>query len=138
MSGEAFFDTNVVLYLLSADAAKADRAEQLLGEGGVISVQVLNEFAAIATRKLGMSWDEVAEALAAVRAVCRIESLTADTHDKGRELALRYGFSVYDAMIVASAVLAGATVLYSEDLQDGQRVDGRLTIRNPFRKAEKV
>lgn len=132
MSGKAFFDTNVVLYLLSADPARADRAEQLIAQGGVISVQVLNEFAATAIRKLGMNWDEVAEALTAVRALCTVENLTAETHDLGRQLAIRYGLSVYDAMIVASALSAGATVLYSEDFQDGQRIEGRLTIRNPF------
>ena len=132
MSGKAFFDTNVVLYLLSADPARADRAEQLIAQGGAISVQVLNEFAATAIRKLGMNWDEVAEALTAVRAVCTVENLTAETHDRGRQLAIRYGFSVYDAMIVASALSAGATVLYSEDFQDGQRIEARLTIRNPF------
>lgn len=133
MSVKAFFDTNVLLYLLSADAAKADRAEQLVGHGGIISLQVLNEFAATATRKPRMNWDEVEEALAAIRAVCTVESLTVEGHDKARELAERYRFAFSDAMVLASALLAGATVLYSEDLQDGQRVDGRLTIRNPFK-----
>lgn len=133
MSGSAFLDTNVLLYLLSGDAVKAGRAEQLVAAGGSISVQVLNEFAATAIRKARMSWAEVAEALDAVRASCEVEALTVETHDRGRALAERYGFSVYDAMIVASAVLAGATTLYSEDLQDGLRVDGRLTIRNPFK-----
>lgn len=53
MSGsEGFFDTHVVLYLLSADAAKADRAEELIARGGTVSVPVLNEFAAAASRKL--------------------------------------------------------------------------------------
>ena len=55
-AADAFFDTNVVLYLFSADAAKADRAEALLAAGGLISVQVLNEFAAVARHKLGMTW----------------------------------------------------------------------------------
>ena len=132
MSGRAFLDTNILLYLLSSEAVKADRAEDLVSSGGIISVQVLNEFAAIAIRKLHMSWAEVAEALEAVRANCAVEGLTVETHDRGRALAMRYGFSVYDAMIVASALLADADVLYSEDLQDGLRVEGRLTIRNPF------
>ena len=62
MSGtEAFLDTNVLLYLLSRDAAKADRAEALVVAGGVISVQVLNEFASVASRKLEMSWAEIRE-----------------------------------------------------------------------------
>ena len=74
MSGtEAFLDTNVLLYLLSADAAKADCAEALVAAGGVIRVQVLNEFASVASRKLGMSWAEIREVLETIRAVCRVE-----------------------------------------------------------------
>ena len=133
MSGRAFFDTNVLLYILSGDTTKADRAEEVLAGGGVVSVQVLNEFAAICIRKLGMSWPEVNESLDVIRALCSVEPLTAETHDRGRALAARHGFSVYDAMIVAAALIAGADILYSEDLQDGMRVDASVTVRNPFR-----
>lgn len=129
--GERFFDTNVVLYLLSEDAAKADRAEELLRLGGVVSVQVLNEFASVAVRKLGMSFDEIREVLDPLRTVCQVVSITAETHDLGLRLAQRYGLSVYDAMIVAAALLAGCKTVVSEDMQDGQVIDG-LTVRNPF------
>jgi predicted nucleic acid-binding protein len=129
---ETFFDTNILLYLLSEDQAKADRAEELVADGGVISVQVLNEFAAVASRKLGMSWSEIGDALDPIRAVCEIEPVTVEAHDRGLEIAKRYGFSFYDAMIVASALQAGCKILYSEDLQDGQVIDRRLRIRNPF------
>ena len=129
---ETFFDTNVLLYLLSADNARADRAEELLANGGVISVQVLNEFAAVGSRKLGMSWSEITEALDSVRAICEIEPVTVATHDRAIEIAGRYGYSIYDATIVASALMAGCKTLYSEDLQDEQVVEKRLTIRNPF------
>ena len=54
-AAETFFDTNVLLYLLSEDTTKSDRAEELVANGGVISVQVLDEFAAVASAKLGMS-----------------------------------------------------------------------------------
>lgn len=134
MSGaEVFFDTNVVLYLLSADAAKADRAEELLAIGGMISVQVLNEFSSAASRKLGMTWAEIREVLAQVRVVCPVEPMSADTHDKALHLAERYGLSIYDALIVATALLSGCTTLYSEDMQDGQVFERQLTIRNPFK-----
>lgn len=133
MSGaDIFFDTNVVLYLLSADLAKADRAEELLAAGGTISVQVLNECMAVASRKLRMPWPEIREVLAQVRLVCSVEPLTVDTHERGMHVAQRYGLSVYDALIVSAALLAGCTVLYSEDMQDGQVIDGLLTIKNPF------
>ena len=129
---KAFFDTNVLLYLVSADARKADQAENLLAEGGCISVQVLNEFAAVATRKLNMSWPEIDEVLAAVREICSVEPLTMQTHDRAREIAAQSGYSFYDASIIAAAQLAECTLLYSEDMQAGQRI-GKRVIRNPFK-----
>jgi predicted nucleic acid-binding protein len=130
---ETFLDTNVLLYLLSDDPAKANRAEELIAAGGVISVQVLNEFASVASRKLGMKWPEIREVLDIVRYICRVEPLSLETHERGLEVAERYGFSVYDSMVLAAALLADCTTLFTEDLQDGQRIDGRLTVRNPFR-----
>lgn len=129
---EVFFDTNIVLYLLSADVAKADRSEELLAIGGVISVQVLNEFAAVALRKLGMAWPEIREVLAQVRAICPVEPVTVATHDRAVVVAERYGLFVYDALIVAAALLCGCKTLYSEDLQHGQVIERQLTIQNPF------
>jgi predicted nucleic acid-binding protein len=130
--GEDFFDTNVVLYLLSADTAKADRAEELLAVGGTISVQVLNEFAAVASRKLRMSWIEIREVLAQIRAVCAVESVTIETHERALRIAERYGLSICDALIVSAALLVNCKTLHSEDMQDGQVVERQLTIRNPF------
>ncbi len=130
--GEDFFDTNVVLYLLSADAAKADRAEELLAIGGTISVQVLNEFVAVASRKLRMPWIEIREVLAQIRAVCAVESMTIETHEQALRIAERYGVSIYDALIVSAALLANCKTLHSEDMQDGQVIERQLTIRNPF------
>ncbi len=133
MRADPFFDSNVLLYLVSNDIAKAGRAETLLAGGGTISVQVLNEISNVAMRKHGMTWSQVDTLLEPVRALCRIEPLTEDTYDLGRQLAARYGLSVYDSMIVASALLAGADTLYSEDMHDGLLVEDRLRIRNPFR-----
>lgn len=131
-AGEDFFDTNVLLYLLSADAAKANRAEELLASGGTISVQVLNEFVSVASRKLRMPWAEIREVLAQVRAVCVVEPMTVETHERALKLAERYGLSIYDALIVAAALLAGCNTLQSEDMQNGQLIDRKLKIRNPF------
>ncbi len=130
--GEGFFDTNVVLYMLSADVSKADRAEELIALGGTLSVQVLNEFVAVASRKLRMPWSEIREVLSLLRAVCAIEPITIETHERAVHIAERYGLSIYDALIVSAALLAGCRTLYSEDMQDGQVIEGLLTIRNPF------
>jgi predicted nucleic acid-binding protein len=133
MSGrEDFFDTDVVLHLLSADEAKADRAEALLAMGGTISVQVLNEFTAVASRKLRMSMIEIREVLAQIRAVCAVEPVTIETHEGALQIAERYGLSIYDALIVSAALLSGCKVLHSADMQDGQVIERQLTIGNPF------
>ena len=129
---KAFIDTNILLYLLSADADKADRAELIVRKGGLISVQVLNEMANVARRKLAMPWREINELLALIRSVCSVEPLTIETHDRGRRVAERYKLSVYDAMIVAAALIAGCETLHSEDMQDGLLIDNQLRIRNPF------
>src|SRR5438105_8430484 len=131
-AANAFLDSNVVLYLLSDDARKADRAEKLLAREPRISVQVLNEVASVARRKLGMKWAEIEELLQAVRAHCAVESLTIETHDTGVRRARDLGVSFYDAMMAASALLVGCTILYSEDMHDGLIIDKRLKVRNPF------
>jgi predicted nucleic acid-binding protein len=125
-----FFDTNVLLYLLSADV-KADKAEALLALGGVVSVQVLNEFASVAFRKLKITWPEIREILATIRAVCEVVPVTVEIHETGLAFAERYGFSFYDSLILAAAAQAKCRTVYSEDMQDGQLVQG-VTIRNPF------
>ena len=130
MSGE-FVDTNVVLYLLD-DGPKADQAEAILARGPRISVQVLNEAMVNCRRKAGLDWDETASFLAGVRALCSVEDVTLRTHEVGRALAERYGFSVYDAMIVAAALIAGCTTLWTEDMHAGLLVEGQLQLVNPF------
>ena len=127
----AFIDTNVLLYLLSSDTAKADRAERLLAEGGVISVQVLNEFANVARRKGALEWPEITDILSLVRRRLRVVPVTDAVHDRGMALAQRHALSLYDAMIVAAAELSGCGTLFTEDLNHGQRI-GSVTIRNPF------
>lgn len=127
-----FFDTNVVLSLLSADLGKADRAEALLASGGAVSVQVLNEFASVARRKLSLDWPAIDEVLAVVRAICAVYPLTLGTHDEALRLARRYQLSIYDAMIVAAALEARCGTLWTEDLHDGLLIDGVLRVSNPF------
>ena len=130
---KAFIDSNVLLYLFSADDNKAERAEMVMQKGGLISVQVLNEIANVTLRRLGMSWEEIHEVLSLIRMLCPAEPLTVETHSKGLFLAERYGLGVYDAMIVAAALIGGCDTLYSEDMQDGMLIDNQLRICNPFK-----
>jgi predicted nucleic acid-binding protein len=133
-AADCFFDSSVLLYLLSGDASKADRVEQLLAERGTISVQVLNEFAVVALRKVKLPLRDVREILGTIRAVCNVEPVTLATHDRGLAIHERYGFSLYDSVLVAAALIANTKILYCEDLQHGQVIDGQLRVVNPFLK----
>lgn len=131
MSSE-FLDSNILVYAFTTDR-RAAAARALLGKGCVISVQGLNEFANVARRKLGMTWAELGDALAAIRMVtAAVHSLTLDTHLDALRIAERYGYALFDALIIASALGAGCSVLWSEDMQHGTVIDGRLRIENPF------
>jgi predicted nucleic acid-binding protein len=134
MPGRVFFDTNILIYAVAQDDSRAARAEELLAAGGVIGVQILNEFVSVARRKLKMSWDEVTEAVEAILVLCPSPiPVTLATHAEGRKIAEGYGFGICDALVVAAAMQAGCGTLYSEDLQDGQVIGGKLGMRNPFR-----
>lgn len=134
MLAKAFFDTNLLVYAAIGEDSRSARAEKLLYAGGIVSVQVLNEFVSVARRKLRMSWGDVREALRWVRRLCPDSvPLTTTIHEEAIGIAQRYEFSIYDSLIVASALKADCNVLYSEDFQDGQVIEGRLTIQNPFR-----
>ena len=132
MSG-SFVDTNVLLYLASGDSAKADLAEHVIEQGGVISVQVLNEVTNVARRKMGLAWPEIRDFLSMLRGLLTVHPITVDIHETGLALAERHALSTYDAMIVASALHADCTVLWSEDMQHGMTFGGRLRILDPFR-----
>ena len=132
MNAAPFADTNVLLYLVGADEAKAERAEQLLAGRIVISVQVLNEFASVARRKQRLGWDTIDAVLSGIRHFADVRPLTVQDHERALQLASRHQLSVYDALIVASALNAGCELLWSEDMQHGQRFAGLLTVRNPF------
>jgi predicted nucleic acid-binding protein len=124
----------VLIYAMVSGDSRRERAQQLVAQGGVISVQVLNEFVAVARRKMRMPWEDVIEALDAVRVLFPSPvSLTLNTHEAALKIAQQYGFGVYDALIAAAALEANCSTLYSEGMEDGQIIDGQMTIQNPFR-----
>jgi predicted nucleic acid-binding protein len=134
MRAKDFFDTNVLIYSLAKNDPKAAKAEALLASGGVVSVQSLNEFVAVARRKLGMSWKQVNEFLELICVLCpNPVPISLNTHKLAVAVAEKYGFSIYDALIASAALEAGCKTLYSEDLQDVQVISKQLTIRNPFK-----
>jgi predicted nucleic acid-binding protein len=130
-ANEAFLDTNVLVYALSKDAAKAACAEELLRAGGTISVQVLGEFVDVARRKYAIPWDELVDALDLFERLCDVAAISMETFVLAVELSQRYRLRIFDGMILASAILSGAQTLLTEDMHDGQ-VIGSVKIRNPF------
>ena len=127
-----FINSNVVLYLLSGDIAKANQAEELLHAGGIVSVQVLNEVTAVCRRKLRMTWEETDGLLQALTAACDVVPLTLASQQRAVDLAKRYQLSIYDSNIIACALISGASKLLTEDMQGGQQID-TLQIYNPFK-----
>ncbi len=129
----SFLDTNILVYSIAENDFRAERARNLLTEGGVLSVQVLNEFVAVARRKHRMDWVAIQRALADFLILCpRPVSLTFKTHKTAIQIAEQHGYRIYDSLIIAAALESGCKTLYSEDLHDGQVV-GSLIIRNPFK-----
>jgi predicted nucleic acid-binding protein len=134
MSAKAFFDTNIFVYAIIQDDPRSDHAEELIAQGGTVSVQVLSEFAAVTRRKTKMLWVEIRLALDSIKVLCPDPlPITLDTHKEALAIAEKYGYRICDALMVASALEARCTILYSEDMQDGEVIERRLTIRNPFR-----
>lgn len=128
---KAFFDTNVLVYTATSDKKKP-LALNCLGRGGIVSIQVLNEFVHVARRKLRHDWPQIERALGLFRAsLDDVLPLTLDTHSSAVALSRDHNLAFYDALIVASAIEAGCDTLFSEDLQNG-RGFGDLVIVNPF------
>ena len=123
----------MLIYATLRPDGRSEAARTLLAQGGVVSVQVLNEFANVARRKLRRSWPEITRSLASIRALCADPlPITIETHEAALVLAARTGYQLYDALIIASALEADCTMLFTADLHDGQIIEHRLTIRNPF------
>jgi predicted nucleic acid-binding protein len=130
-----FLDTNVLVDVAAGSSAKAKRAERIIAAGGVISVQVLNELANVARRKMQLSWVETRGFLSLIRGLLPVHPITVEIHETGLAMAERHGLSIYDAMIVASALHADCDRLWTEDMQHGMKIEGRLRIADPFRRA---
>ena len=128
-----FFDTNIVLYALSKDLPRKQQVAELLNDGCTLSTQVLAESANVMRRKFGCGMAEIESFHDALLDACRLQRIESATVRRALQVAGRYGFSIYDSLIVATALEAGCDTLYSEDLQHGQLIDNRLTVINPFR-----
>ncbi len=133
MRDKVFFDTNILIYGMAQDDRRTQEAEDLIVRGGIVSVQVLNEFARVALVKMKMPWGDMRDALETIQIFCPDPlPITLATHRGALAIAEKYRFGIFDALIIASALEANCSILYSEDMRDGQVLDGRMRIRNPF------
>jgi len=132
MHGASFFDTNVLVYFAVQGTPRANRAAELVESGGTINVQVLNEFTNVARSKMRMEWGEIADTLQFMRDLLEVEPLTLEVHDLALAVAERHNLHIYDATIVAAAIEAGCSTLYTEDMHHGLVVNGQLRLVNPF------
>jgi predicted nucleic acid-binding protein len=132
MAGERFLDTNILIYAFAADDPRSAQAEALLAQGGVVGVQVINEFTSVARRKLGWDWPQIDSALEVIEElVGPALPLTREIHREALLLARNHPITFYDALIVAAAADAGCRVVVTEDMQHGRRLGG-VTLHNPF------
>jgi predicted nucleic acid-binding protein len=132
MTVRAFADSNLFIYAESDDGEKSAIATALIEAQPVTSVQAINETVNVLTRKYGFTLAEAHEVAESLLDLCEVVPLDVATVREAIRLVRRYRFSHWDSLIVAAALLAGCERLYSEDLQHGQVIDGRLTIVNPF------
>ena len=135
MPDKAFIDTNVLVYFISSDNPKKATAREALlaSPETVVSSQVINEFISTCLQKRILSLDEVTEVSDGFMRAIQFVPVDAATINSALKLVKKHKFSYWDSLIIASALENGCTTLYTEDMQDGQVINNRLKIRNPFR-----
>lgn len=129
----AFVDSNIILYLLDNDSKKKEKAEKIVADSPFINSQVLVEVGNVCKRKFGYSKNDILHIWSDLISDCIVVSIEEATMKHAVELIRRYDFQLFDSIIVASALEANCSVLFSEDMQNGMLVEERLTIINPFR-----
>ncbi len=133
MNDRFFADSNVIIYSLGKDRIKKGIAVDLINQYPTISTQVINEVAHIAIKKLKLSKKEAFEIGRTLISNCETLSVNEIIVLRGFEISERYQFSIWDSMIVAAAIEGHCDILYTEDLQDGQMIENKLTVKNPFK-----
>jgi len=128
----AFADTNVAVYALGRDSDKKARAKQILDAAPIASSQVINEVISVLMGKQRFDREEAYEVADALMKLVAVAPVTANTVRDAMTVGLRYGLGHWDSLIVAAALATGCDMLYSEDMQDGQVFEDRLTVKNPF------
>jgi len=135
MKDRVFVDTNILIYLYSVnEPEKRRKVEKLIADKDcVISVQVLNEFSSVCLRKLRIPTQQILAAINEITLCMSLFPMDANTVRQALRLCAQWNYSYYDSAILAAALQSGCATLYSEDMSDGQIIEGCLTIRNVLR-----
>ncbi|MCL2602971.1 MAG: PIN domain-containing protein [Defluviitaleaceae bacterium] len=137
MSGKAFYDTNIMIYLYAdSEPEKQEICKRMIdmADECVVSTQILNEINNVMFKKWGLLVETVTKVQSDIRKICKITYINEAIIDSAIDLYKRYGFSYYDCLMLASALDNGCNVIYTEDMNDGQTINGTLTIINPFKR----
>ena len=132
MTAKFFADTNVAIYAVETDEPKRQQALAVMHLSPVISTQVVNEFLNVLLVKRQLDRPSAYELARALMQGCDVIAVTAEITEQAMALGERYQIGHWDSVIIAAALVAGCDTLYSEDMQDGQVFEGRLTVKNPF------
>jgi len=136
MSDKVFLDTNVLVYSYSSTEPEKQKIAQKCvtdNDGHAwVSTQVLNEFNSVLYRKFTLPYRDILLAMDELEAIFQVTLVSSQTIRQALLLGDRYQYSYFDSLILASALEQGCTVLYSEDMQNRQKIAGQLEIINPF------
>ena len=135
MNGKTFFDTNIIIYLYADHEREKQQISKNLIDNAyrcVISTQTLNELSNVLIKKWRMSFDLIKQIQNDIRNISDIMYITEKTIDLAIELCVKYNYSYYDCLMLASALEIDCDIVYTEDMSNGQIINDKLTIINPY------
>jgi len=136
MRDRIFIDTNILINCYSEEKEKKEISLSIINEYEtkdiVISLQVINEFINVLKKKFSKKHGDIRKALDEMESSLIIWDLSIDLIRDAIRICERYQYSYYDSLIISSAIDSGCKILYSEDMQHNQLIDGKLRILNPF------
>ena len=132
MNGKFFLDSNVCIYAFDTDGKKKEKALDLIvSNQATISTQVLMETANVAGKKLKFNQEEIELSIDYITTFCLLHLIELPTIKLAFQIKQKYQYTLYDALIVASALESNCNILYTEDMQHGHFID-QMKIINPF------
>lgn len=136
MTDKIFIDTNILVYLSSTDKQKKEIAKKLIysQKNASISTQVLSEFSNVIYRKKIFSSEKLLEFIKIFSKIFKIEIITPITVMNAIKIKEKYQLSLWDSIIVSTAIENNCDILISEDLQHNQIIENKLKIINPFKR----